>query len=60
MPTEVTGRRISRRDGDGTVQRPGDSGIIETEIAGIPGVVAVDNRLHAREHEPTAPRLRHS
>ena len=56
----MTGRRISRRDGDGTVQRPGDSGIIETEIAGIPGVVAVDNRLHAREHEPTAPRLRHS
>jgi CBS domain-containing protein len=44
---------------DGTVRRASEVAIVETEIAGIPGVVAVDNRLHAREHEPAASPLRH-
>ena len=44
---------------DGTVRRPSDIDIVETEVAAIPGVVAVDSRLHAREHEPTTPPPRH-
>lgn len=42
---------------DGTVRRPSDVDIVETEVACIPGVVAVDNRLRATEREPTAPHL---
>jgi CBS domain-containing protein len=42
---------------DGTVRRPSEIEIVETEVATIPGVVAVDNRLRAREQEPLAPHL---
>lgn len=41
---------------DGTVRRPSDIEVVESEIACLPGVVAVDNRLHAREREPAVPR----
>jgi CBS domain-containing protein len=43
---------------DGTVRRPSEIETVEEEVASIPGVVAVDNRLHAREHEPMVPHLR--
>lgn len=38
---------------EGTTQWPSDAAIIERLVAGIPGVVAVDNRLVAREPEPS-------
>jgi CBS domain-containing protein len=51
------------RDGvvtlDGMVRRPGERDIVEAEVLAVPGVVAVDNRLHAREHAPLAAPLRH-
>jgi CBS domain-containing protein len=40
---------------DGTVHRPSEIEIVEAEVASIPGVVAVDNRLHAREQQPLVP-----
>jgi CBS domain-containing protein len=43
---------------DGTVRRHTDIEIAEAEVAALPGVVAVDNHLHAREHRPIAPPLR--
>jgi hypothetical protein len=43
---------------DGTARRASDVEAIETEVAGIPGVVAVDNRLHARAHESLVPARR--
>jgi len=44
---------------DGTVRRPVDVEIAETEVAGIPGVVAVDSRLRAHERSTNpSPRRR--
>ena len=40
---------------DGTVRRPNEIEMVETEVASLPGVVTVDNRLHAREREPLVP-----
>ena len=40
----------------GTTQWPSDAAIIERLVSGIPGVVAVDNQLVAREPEPTVAR----
>jgi CBS domain-containing protein len=55
--------RPSVRDGvvtiDGTVRRPGEEEIVEAEVLAVPGVVAVDNHLRAREQAPLAPHLRH-
>jgi CBS domain-containing protein len=42
---------------DGTVRRPSEIAIVETEVASIPGVVAVDNRLRAAERESLTPPL---
>lgn len=42
----------------GSIRRLSEVAVDETEVARIPGVVAVDNRLRAREHTPTAPPLR--
>ncbi|HEY7042259.1 MAG TPA: CBS domain-containing protein [Nocardioidaceae bacterium] len=39
---------------EGTVQRPSDKRVVEAAVAQVPGVVAVDNRLEAREPEPRA------
>jgi CBS domain-containing protein len=40
---------------DGTVRRATDLETVETEVARILGVIAVDNRLHPHEREPLAP-----
>lgn len=40
---------------DGTVRRPCDIEIVEAEVAGIAGVVAVDSRLRAHERERRVP-----
>lgn len=37
---------------EGSVQWPRDSGLVEAMVARVPGVVAVDNRLVAREPAP--------
>jgi CBS domain-containing protein len=42
---------------DGTVRRRSEIAIVETEVASIPGVVAVDNRLRAAERESLTPPL---
>jgi CBS domain-containing protein len=41
---------------EGTTQWPSDVAIVERLVGAIPGVVAVDNRLVARQPEPTAAR----
>lgn len=43
---------------DGTVRRPSEVAIVEAEVASIPGVLAVDNRLRATEREPMAAPVR--
>lgn len=37
---------------DGTAQWPSDVALIEAVVARVPGVVAIDNRLRAREPDP--------
>ena len=37
---------------DGTAQWPSDVVLIEAVVARVPGIVAVDNRLRAREPDP--------
>ena len=40
---------------DGSVLHPSDRRVVEAAVAALPGVVAVDNRLVAREAEPSLP-----
>jgi hypothetical protein len=40
---------------DGTVPWPSDVTLLEAVVARVAGVIAVDNRLTARDHEPSLP-----